>query len=437
MSTEKTSPSKIPFLDLLKIPSDDPLTYFLQLTHYGDIVQMPGAQNRFLVNNPSAIQKVLQTNFNNYTKVGTNYERLQIALGYGLLTNSGELWAQRRHDLQPMLYYKNLARFTDYINTTIETELNAWEKTVFPYFNLANACLVLVAKISAAVLFGIDITKQAQLAVNLVHTSNSFVAKSLSVSRWFPSLGNLRFRIAQKKLNYLLLNAIAHQRIPQIGEPLMHSVISDYEQQKISTDELLGEVKNFFIAGHETTGNAIAWTIYCLLQNPSVLEKLLKEIFSVTNNRPVTFVNLTELQYEEMVLDEAMRLYPPIWIIERCALADDELENYKIPKNSIVVISPYTIQRDPRYWQDPEKFFPERFLPQHSKNRPKHAFIPFGAGPRTCIGKLLAMMFSKMILTRVLQRFEIKLAQQDVKTEALVTLRPKRGLWVTMKSKNL
>lgn len=436
MATNSHPPS-ISLLQLARLTAEDPLSYFLQLTRQGDIVKMPLSKHRYLINSPEAIQRVLITNFDNYTKVGTNYRRLTAALGPGLLTNSNDAWAKRRQDLQPMLYYKNLERFTDIINEYTQTTLDKWEQSAqhYSYFNLANELFVLVAKISAAVLFGVELAEQTSTAVKLVHISNSFIAKSLSVAHWFPTIGNLRFRITQKNLDGMLLAAFRNKKNPQLPEPLLKKVVEEYEQKKISTEEFLGDVKNFFVAGHETTASGLSWAFYCLLNHPHILANLQNEINQILGKELITFAQLQKLDYTEMVLSETWRLYPPIWIIERKAIAADELSGYIIPPDSIIVISPYTIHRHPRYWENPNVFYPERFLPENSANRNKYAYIPFGTGPRICIGKQLAVMISKMVLCSILQRFDMQLAQQKVKTEALVTLRPKGGVWVSIANK--
>lgn len=438
MSIEKKPIPTIPLTKLFKLSAEDPLSYFMSLTQYGDIVKMPLSKNKYLINSPTGIQRIFTTNFDNYTKVGTNYRRLKEALGPGLLTNSNSAWAKRRQDLQPMLYYKNLAKFTPIINQYTQDTLDQWEKHAKknPYFNIANELLVLVAKISATVLFGLEIPEQIQTAIKLVHIGNSFIAKSLSISPWFPSISNLRFRLTQKKLHKIFLEDFSKQMNPNLPEPLLYKVVQEYKNKEITTEEFLGDVKNFFVAGHETTGNALAWSFYCLFQHPDKLIILQNEIDNLLAGKLPTFDDLPQLKYCEMVLEESMRLYPPIWIIERKALADDELDGYFIPAESIVIISPYTIHRHPNYWENPNLFFPERFLPENSINRNKNVYIPFGTGPRVCIGKQLAMMISKIILPSILQRFDVTLAQQQkVKPQALVTLRPKGGIWVKIVKK--
>lgn len=433
-----STPPQAPLLKLLKTPTATPLEYFQEIARYGDIVRIP-LSKRYFINDPDGIQRILQINFNNYTKAGSSYRRLQEALGPGLLTDSGEAWEKRRQDLQALFYLKNLNKFTDTINHYTQSTLDQWESTYAQsrqYFNLTTELLALVANISAATLFGLDISAEAKKIIKLVLIGNDYIAKTVSISPWLPSFGNLRFRITTRKLNHMLLDAFKTQRNLAITEPLLAKVITEYENHEIDTKEFLGDVKNFFVAGHETTGNALSWAIYCLMQHPEILAHLQQEFTPNLTNKLLTLDDINKLSYTEMFISEVLRLYPPIWITERKALNDDEIGGYLIPANSAVIISQYTIHRHPKYWHNPEAFNPERFTAENSKNRHKCAYIPFGTGPRMCIGKQLAMMTMKIILPSILQRFEIKLAQtRAVEVEALVTLKPKGGMWVTIKSR--
>jgi cytochrome P450 len=197
----------------------------------------------------------------------------------------------------------------------------------------------------------------------------------------------------------------------------------------MSDKQLRDEVITLFVAGHETTAIALAWTWYLLSQHPSVEQRLYAELAEVLDGRPPATADLPNLPYTLMVIEEAMRLYPPAWVTNREAVADDEICGYHIPAKALVVISPYVMHHHPAYWEDPERFDPERFSPERSKDRPHYAYFPFGGGPRQCIGKFFALMEAQLILATIAQRYQLRLLPgHHVEAQAVTTLRPRNGL---------
>ncbi len=208
----------------------------------------------------------------------------------------------------------------------------------------------------------------------------------------------------------------------------------DPETGAAMTDQQLrDEVMTMLIAGHETVASALAWTWYLLAGAPEVEAKLHEEVDRVLAGRPPTADDLPKLPITGMIFDEALRLYPPAWIITRKALADDEIGGYHIPAGTLVVTSPYVTQRDARFWDSPDAFDPERFSPERSVGRPRFAYYPFGGGPRLCIGNHFAMVEAGLIIAAVAQRYSLRLVPgQQIAVEPSVTLRPKHGLMMTL-----
>jgi len=197
--------------------------------------------------------------------------------------------------------------------------------------------------------------------------------------------------------------------------------------------QLRDEVLTLLFAGHETTSNILTWTWYLLSQHPEVEYRLHAELDEVLSGDVPTIEHLPKLTYSRMVLEEVMRLYPPVWVIGRKALADDELGGYHIPANSLVVLSPYLTHHHPDFWEQPEIFDPERFTPKSAANRPRYAYFPFIGGPRMCIGNHFAMMEAQLVLATIAQRYQLRLVPgHTVEPEALVTLRPRDGLPMTL-----
>jgi cytochrome P450 len=197
--------------------------------------------------------------------------------------------------------------------------------------------------------------------------------------------------------------------------------------------QLRDEVMTLFLAGHETTANALAWTTWLVAQHPEVEAKLRAELGQVLGGRVPEVQDVPKLRYVSQVLDEGMRLYPPAWITARTAAEPDELLGYHVPKGTIVAVSPYVLHRNPRYWPDPERFDPDRFAPDRVQQRPRHAYIPFGAGQRMCIGNNFALMEGVLILAMLYQRFTMKVVEgHPVVPLPRVTLRPQHGIQVRL-----
>ncbi len=197
--------------------------------------------------------------------------------------------------------------------------------------------------------------------------------------------------------------------------------------------QIRDELMTMLIAGHETTANTLAWTWYLLSQHPDVEQRLYSEIDEVIGESIPTLEHLPNLKYTNMVLEETLRLYPTAGIFGRKAIADDELQGYRIPANSMIIISPYATQHHPDYWPDPEYFDPERFTPERSAARSHYAYFPFSSGPRMCIGSSFAMMEAQLILATIAQRYQLRMVpDHPVEPQLLVTLRPKYGLQMTL-----
>jgi cytochrome P450 len=222
------------------------------------------------------------------------------------------------------------------------------------------------------------------------------------------------------------------RRAPDRAEDLLSMLMSakDEETREQMTDrQLRDEVMTIVAAGHETTANALSWTFYLLSKHPEITGRLVREVATVLGDRKPTLQDLPRLTFTRAVLDESMRLYPPAWMVERQALVDDEVGGFRIPRGAIVAISPYFLQRHPRYWERPEIFDPDRFTAPEAAQRPKYTYLPFGGGPRFCIGNSFAIMEAQIILAMVVRRWSLAMVPGfPVVLEPSVTLRPLHGL---------
>jgi cytochrome P450 len=248
----------------------------------------------------------------------------------------------------------------------------------------------------------------------------------------------LRFRRDLAVLDRVVYDVIRERRAHPDGRgdllDMLMSAVDEETGQGMDDAALRDEVMTMFLAGHETTANGLAWTFYLLSKNPAVERKLRDELEQVLGGRAPTFEDLARLRYTTMVFQESLRLYPPAWLLPRTVREDDRLGEYSVPKGAIVLLSPYVLHRHPRYWNNPEGFDPERFENEKPGPLQRYTYFPFGAGPRQCIGSAFATLEAQLIMARVLQRYRLELVPtRKVEPEALITLRPKNGMWMRIR----
>jgi cytochrome P450 len=296
----------------------------------------------------------------------------------------------------------------------------------------------LTLQIVSAALFNSDISDSTRAFEQAFAEVNAFLLEYFN--RPFPPLKvptprNRRFWKALRTLDAVVYQ-ILEQRRKSTEEhddllALLMQARDEESGQGMSDQQLRDEIMTLLVAGHETAANALAWCWYLLAQNPESEQKLQQEVDTVLGGRQVTVADLAQLPYTRMVFEEAMRLYPPVWIIMRKALQEDSLGGNKIAANTYILWSTYAIHRHPDFWEEPEKFEPERFSVERSAGRPRHVYIPFSHGPRLCIGNTFAMTEAQLIIAAIAQRYRLKLVpDQKIEPQTLMTLRPKYGIQV-------
>jgi cytochrome P450 len=251
---------------------------------------------------------------------------------------------------------------------------------------------------------------------------------------WVPLPKQLRFRKARQKLEHVV-DALVADRLSRSGgdgDDVMSRLIESTGREPdpaVGKQRMRDELVTLLLAGHETTASTLGWTFYLLDKHPQVWQRLHDEAVEVLGDRPPTYEDLHRLTYTSMVVEEVMRLYPPVWILPRLAQADDEIGGYHVPAGSDVVVCPYTMHRHPEFWTDPERFDPERFNPNRTANRPGYAYIPFGAGPRFCVGNHLGMMEAVFVISSIVRELRLsKLPGYRVVPEPMLSLRVRGGL---------
>jgi cytochrome P450 len=421
-----------------KLRGDRLKTLAACFARHGDRFQLnlPGAEPTYFINRPDDIKHVLVGNQSNYFKTGA-YEQGKDLFGNGLLSSNGEYHLRQRKTLQPAFIQKKIATYGELMSSETERLLARWQPGT--EIDLVREMMRLTVGIVGRALFGTDLTRytaEINEAFTLAQRHVAFLD-----SLWFELPESFirrrveRYRAAVGKLRQLVdgMIAEARQRNPQpddVFNILFHATESD--GAPLPEKQIQDETLTIMLAGHETTANVISWAFVRLAKQPEIEDRLLAEIRSVLGDRPPTIEDVPKLVYTEMVFAEALRLYPPVWIMGRRAQAEDVLPSgVRVPAKMAVAMLPYLVHRNPEYFPDPERFDPERFTAANRASRPQFAYFPFGGGARVCIGEAFARIESVMILARILQQWRLKPSPgQTFKAEPLLTYRIRNGFRV-------
>jgi len=416
----------------------DPLAFLTAAARrHGDVVGFRiGPLRSVLLRHPDAIKHVLVDNNPNYDKHTRGYDVLREFLGNGLLTAEGDLWRRQRRIAQPAFHRRRIEGFADAMLADTLDMLRRWDdlaglgRTV----DMAHEMMALTLRIVGRTLLSTDVQDAADEvghAVTVLHDWADARLDSL-LPLELPTPRTLRARAASRRLDRIIGDLITRRRGGEHAEDLLGMLMEakDAETGESMTDrQLRDEVTTMFLAGHETTANALAWTFYLLSTHPEVERRLRAELDAALAGVTPVLADLPRLPYLLQVVKESMRLYPPAWILDRRAKDEDSILGYRVRKNTLVLCSPYVTHRHPELWPNPEGFDPERFTAAAEATRPRYAYFPFGGGPRQCIGIAFAMMEAQLILATVLQRYRPWLIPgQSISAEPLITLRPRAGL---------
>ncbi len=398
-------------------------------------VHFPSGERIVMLFTPAAVRYVLQEHPRNFTSREFNYG-LHRLLGDGLLTIDGDFHRQQRRLVQPAFHRKRIEHYGSIMTAHTEDMLATWKKGETR--DLAVELQGLTLRIVAKALFDADLHKSSRAlgqAFTDVHNfpNGDRLAWQTMLRLNLPFLPYGKFLRGKATLDETVYGVIAERRANRTdaGDVISMLLAAQDEDGVTMTDQQVrDEVMTLFAAGHETTMNALSWTWYLLSHNPQVEEKLRAELDRVLAGRTPTVEDIPNLPYVDMVIKEAMRLYPPAWTVGRRAVDDFEVEGYRLPAGQVVLLSQWVLHRLPEVWGDDVlEFKPERFDPEHPQEVPQGAYFPFGLGPRMCIGMPFAQMEARLVLATVAQRFRLRLAPNwPVRPEARVTIRPKYGL---------
>ena len=383
-----------------------------------------------VVADPEGIKHVLVTNHRNYTK-SRNYAGLKAVLGEGLLTAEGEKWRRHRKLAQPAFHRERLAGFAASMAACTNDLVARWEDGAT--LDLHEQMTRLTFRVVGKTLMSTELEGDAKAigdALTVALTwANDHVESVVRVPPWVPTPNNVRFGRAKKVINDLVTRIITERRASGARHDDLLAMLMEAKDEEtgvgLDDEELKHELVTLVLAGHETTANALSFALWLLATHPEAARALEREADEVLGDRAPGLADLPKLSWTTRVIEEAMRLYPPAWCFERQAIADDVICGHHVPKGTIIGVSPWVTHRLPRLWRDPERFDPSRFATAPDK----YAYVPFGGGPRVCIGNAFAMMEMQIVLASIARRFRFApVPGFALELEPSITLRPKRGV---------
>ncbi len=450
--TKKLLPSVPFYKSLLKLPKliKNPKEVMMaSVQEYGDTysVRMSAGERAIITCNADYIQHILQRNNRNYSKSKAQLEGLGKYLGRGLLTSEGQYWLQQRRLIQPGFHRQRLAGLVNIILLEVNEFIANFDKynskNEDGSVDIAEGMMKLTFMIVSKSLFSTGVSEQELNRIGyIIKTMQKHIVTRIRQ----PYLRPIHYILQKEKFytnlmkegDEILFRSINERKASQETHndllDMLMSVRYEDTGEGMTEQQLRDEVLILFVAGHETTGNALTWLWYLLAQHPEIEEKVIQEVNAVVGDEPLTFEKVMQLTYTKQVIQESMRLYPPAWAVDRVALDDDQLGDYQVAKGTIILSFIYGTHRNPNYWNNPDVFDPERFTKENRKKRPSFAYLPFGGGPRLCIGNNFALMEMQIAVAQLIRHFKFELVEeQTIEAMPLVTLQPKYGIQMKVK----
>lgn len=422
----------------MPLASKDPLSVFLRWAReFGDIFYYrAGWLHVYFLNDPELIDAVLVKNYQKFVKDRV-IRNSKWFFGQGLLTNEGESWLRQRRLSQPAFHRERVASYAEIMTGYAQQMLATWKEG--DVRDIHQEMMQLTLRVVVRCLFNVEAEETGAIsaAMNILMRNTTGLRMLLPpTARYIPLPSMIEFRRAVRRLDETVYRIIETRRRDERDAGDLLSMLTqarDEDGSRMSAQQLRDEVLTFLLAGHETTALALSWAWHLIGQHAEVEERLHRELQTVLGGQAATYPDMPRLSYTERVIKEVMRLYPPAWSLARTVVSDFELRGYRIPAGANVVMSQWIMHRDPRYFPDPEKFDPDRWIDAGMQKLPRFAYFPFGGGPRQCIGSSFAMMEAMLILATVAQRFRFEaVAGHPILAIPSFTLRPKHGIRMTL-----
>jgi cytochrome P450 len=418
---------------------------------YGDVVQFRGIGPLFpvyLLANPDHIKQALQTKHQIYPKTPFVNDKWRMLVGEGLICSTGEFWRTQRRLVQPAFHRGLVGSFAEGMVSATGDLLARWERHAVAGEPLDMAVEMVhhALTVLAQACFSADWKREAEVMGPAVEVAIGHAYEQMgqlvAPPEWVPTPGNVRFRRARSTLDDIIYRLITERRRSIArGEPqprdllgLLIDATDEDTGRGMGDEQVRNEVMTFMFGGHETVASGLAWSLYLLSMHPVVQRRMRQEVVDVLAGRDPTLADLDKLEYGARAVKEALRLYPPVWLISRTPVEDDEVGGYHIPAGSMVLLSAYVAHRHPGFWENPEGFDPDRFTPERSADRPRHAWIPFSGGPRKCIGDYFGQLEMQIVLSMILARYRPGLVPgHPVVPKPGITLGFRKGLRMTVR----
>ena len=443
------TPQPIPAVSRLRCFADsramagNPVPVLARYSHeLGDTfrIYLGGLREAIVTVDPAIIQHVLKTNWENYQKSEIQVKRMGHFLGKGLLTTHGDAWRTQRRLIQKGFDRKQLDALASIMQDSLADSLRDFDRQVrFGPVDIYPHLMKMTFAMVARSLFGARLKgEDIDLVSHTICTVQEFIVRQTLqpyLNPWFAASGELRKHEEMRtRADAVLAEYISQRRREPPGHDLLQTLMdARYSDGEGMSDELiLSESMQLLVAGHETSSNALSWLLYLLSSRPDCLERVRQEFDLVLGGVPLSHPDVPKFEFTTQVIQEGLRLYPPFWMIDRMAVADDRVGDVVIPRGSTVIVYAYGAHHAPRYWNNPEEFDPDRFVKANEKVRTPFTYLPFGGGPRGCIGGNYAMLQILMILSELLRRYDFELTPgQTIEARPMVILRPKRGIRMT------
>ena len=434
-------PSTPRFHQIRRFATEPHVLLHEMLQEYGDFMRWRGFRDVYLVNHPDLIRPVLSQDYPHFSKHTIDYRVLARVMGNGLVSNDGPHWVRQRRLMQPLFSNRHVNGFDARINDLTSSLMRQWDMRVGgDTIWIDREMSGLTFRIVGATLFGSDLERHAGEVAEILEVVNlnaHEIRALMTLCSWIPTPYNLKWRRSMKRLDRIVYGMIEARRRRGVGDDdildrLIHA-LDEETGEGMDERQMRDEVVTLMLAGHETSANALAWTLYLLGMHPDVEAQLTESLTAALNGAPATAEDLPRIPYLKQVVQESMRIYPPVWGYARRSEEQEEFDGHVLPAKAYVGVIPYALHRHPDFWPDPERFDPDRFQPNRGEGRHPYSYLPFAAGPRTCIGAGMAMLEIQLVLAQILQRFKIHIVpDHPIETMAKVTLKPRYGIPVTL-----
>ena len=444
-ATRAPGPSGYPLVGVVPQISRDPLRFFLNAAReHGAVVRLDlGADEVLMVNDPQWIQHILQDNHRNYIK-GKYYGHVKLLFGDGIFAGDGEVWLKHRRTAQPAFNGGRLSAMADAITEAADEMLWRWrsapegERVVDIAEEMTQVTLDAICRTMFSVRFDSRFAAMNEAMISVLRLIERRIWSPVNLPVWVKTPRHRRYHAGMKIIHDAIDQIIADRVAePDRHEDLLRLILESRDPDKPVSEsyaDIRTQALGMLIAGHETTANALTWTWHLLTQFPHAARRMREEVRDVLGTAPPTFQDLKNLPFTQAVFEEAMRLYPPVWTQSRTAVQDDYIGGFRLAAGRVAMLCSYAVHRNPAYWENPEGFDPDRFMPsRRGELYHRYAYFPFGGGARSCLGSRFAMMEAMIIMARTAQACAMELVPgQRIRPKPMITLRPNRGINVKL-----